>query len=218
MPHPSGGPPSAIDKIVMQVEGLPSPALGLLTVGLLVGTFVLDLVTPMGIAAWAPYPIAIITALWWKGRKGALLATATSLVLVLLGAWISPGVSQEHVVFGLINRGFGVVLLILVGMLCVRLDKREQAEAVAKQTRSGEARQKVGCILLGRGSDKPQVHKWLRVAAPVPGFIGFAVGRTNFSEPLKRFLENRNEEAAAVEAIAKNFKECIDVWQSAARG
>jgi len=98
------------------------------------------------------------------------------------------------------------------------LDKREQAEAMSKQARSGGGRERVGCILLGRGSDKPQVHQWLRVAAPVPGFIGFAVGRTNFSDPLKRYLENRSEESNSIEAIAKNFKECIDVWQAAARG
>jgi myo-inositol catabolism protein IolC len=97
------------------------------------------------------------------------------------------------------------------------LDRRDHAEAVVKQVRSSEARRKASCILLGRGSDKAQVHKWLKVAAPVPGFIGFAVGRTNFNEPLKQFLENRGAEAASVEAIARNYKDCVDVWL-AARG
>lgn len=95
------------------------------------------------------------------------------------------------------------------------LDKREHAEAIVKQVRSTEARRKASCILLGRGSDKAQVHKWLKVAAPVPGFIGFAVGRTNFNEPLKQFLENRSAEAASVEAIGRNYKECVDIWLAA---
>ena len=95
------------------------------------------------------------------------------------------------------------------------LDRREQAEAVAEQARVGEARKRVGCIILGRGSDKEQVHKWLEVASPVPGFIGFAVGRTNFSEPLKRFLKDPKQESAAIEAIAENYKGCVDTWQAA---
>ena len=53
----------------------------------------------------------------------------------------------------------------------------------------------------------------MKVAAPVAGFIGFAVGRTNFSDPLKRFLDNRDEEGEAIEAIARNYKECVDSWQ-----
>jgi len=95
------------------------------------------------------------------------------------------------------------------------LDRREQAEAVVEQARVGQARKKVGCIILGRGSNKEQVHKWLQVASPVPGFIGFAVGRTNFSDPLKRFLEDPKQESAAIEAIAKNYKGCVDTWQAA---
>ncbi|MFQ5791608.1 MAG: 2-deoxy-5-keto-D-gluconate 6-phosphate aldolase domain-containing protein [Acidobacteriota bacterium] len=98
------------------------------------------------------------------------------------------------------------------------LDQRKQAEAVAEQVRSGEGRQRVGSIVLGRGSNKEKVHQWLKVAAPVPSFIGFAVGRTNFSEPLKRFVENHSEEEAAVEAIARNYKECVDTWRQARAG
>lgn len=95
------------------------------------------------------------------------------------------------------------------------LDEREHAVAVAAQVRAGDDRKDVGCVILGRGSNKEKVHQWLEVAAPVPGFIGFSVGRTNFSEPLKLFLENRNEEDVAIETIAGNYKECVDIWQKA---
>lgn len=125
----SGRPSSTIDKLVMQVAGLPSPALGVLTGAILITTFAFDLATPLGIASWAPYPIAIITSLWWKGRRAVVTVTLASLVLTVAGGWISPAVAQEHVAFGLINRGFGLVLLILVGLLCVRLDQREQTLA-----------------------------------------------------------------------------------------
>ena len=95
------------------------------------------------------------------------------------------------------------------------LDSRSHAEAVAKQVRSNAARRKVGAILLGRGSNKEKVHEWLKVAAPVEGFIGFAVGRTNFSDPLKRHLKKEQDEKSAVEEIAENYKGCVDIWKKA---
>lgn len=102
------------------------------------------------------------------------------------------------------------------------LSSREQAEQVAAQARSGhtadgKSRERVGCILLGRGSDTAQVHEWLRVAAPVDGWIGFAVGRTHFSDPLRAFLADRSQAGKSVEAIARAYKDSVDVWQ-AARG
>ncbi len=95
------------------------------------------------------------------------------------------------------------------------LDEREHAVAVATQARSNEQRKRVGSILLGRGSNKEKVHEWLKVSAPVDGFIGFAVGRTNFTEPLKAYLDKTLEEDAAVNAIAQNYKECVDIWKAA---
>ena len=97
------------------------------------------------------------------------------------------------------------------------VSRRQDAEAIAAQARSGARRQDVACIVLGRGSDKAQVYEWLRVAAPVPGFIGFAVGRTNFAEPLRQYLADPAHERSSVEAIASNFKGCVDVWNEAAR-
>ncbi|MEM8962941.1 MAG: DUF2090 domain-containing protein [Acidobacteriota bacterium] len=98
------------------------------------------------------------------------------------------------------------------------LDRAEDARAVAAQTRSGDHRAKVGNILLGRGSNAEKVHEWLRVAAPIDGFIGFTVGRTNFSEPIKECMKAPTPDNAniAVEAIAQNYKGCVDVWLDAA--
>jgi myo-inositol catabolism protein IolC len=100
------------------------------------------------------------------------------------------------------------------------LETREAAEAVAAQTRQGTtadgaSRAKVGNILLGRGSDRDSVYHWLKVAAPVPGYIGFAVGRTNFSAPLKRFIADASQRAGAIQEIADNFKGCVDTWKAA---
>lgn len=103
------------------------------------------------------------------------------------------------------------------------LETAEQAKTVAEATRdgvsaSGQSRDRVGCILLGRGSDTAQVHAWLATAAPVPGWIGFAVGRTNFADAVKEYLAEPSAATAekAVETIAENYKGCVDVWQDAA--
>ena len=97
------------------------------------------------------------------------------------------------------------------------VDRAEDAERVAAAVRSGKGRERVGSIVLGRGSDAAQVHEWLRVAAPVHGFIGFAVGRTNFREPLGAYLDGQLGEADAIEQIAANYRACVDTWR-AARG
>ena len=97
------------------------------------------------------------------------------------------------------------------------VDRGEDAERVAAAVRSGPGRERVGSIVLGRGSDAAQVHEWLRVAAPVDGFIGFAVGRTNFREPLGSHLSGQLDEADAIAQIAANYRSCVDTWR-AARG
>ncbi len=95
------------------------------------------------------------------------------------------------------------------------VDTAADARRVAAACRRGAHRQRVGAIVLGRGSDAEQVHAWLRVAAPVEGFIGFAVGRTNFSAPLTGFLAGELDEAAAIAQIAANYTGCVNAFTSA---
>src|SRR5436309_14968135 len=63
------------------------------------------------------------------------------------------------------------------------LDRRADCEKVVGAARRG-GRDKVGCIILGRGEEDQKVHEWLATASGVPGFIGFAVGRTSFWDAL----------------------------------
>ena len=48
---------------------------------------------------------------------------------------------------------------------------------LAEQSRAG-GRDGVVCVVLGRGASIEKVEQWLREAAPVEGFIGFAIGRS----------------------------------------
>lgn len=68
----------------------------------------------------------------------------------------------------------------------------------------------VVCIVLGRGADEAQVIEWLRVAAAVPGFDGFAVGRTIWEEALRTFIAGKAERGATVEQIAQRYLETFN--------
>jgi myo-inositol catabolism protein IolC len=68
------------------------------------------------------------------------------------------------------------------------VDEREDAQTLAEQTRSGDGREGVACVLLGRGASTEKVNHWLEQAAPVDGFIGFAIGRSIWWDALKAFL------------------------------
>jgi 5-dehydro-2-deoxygluconokinase len=94
------------------------------------------------------------------------------------------------------------------------LDRREDCAKIVTVARRG-GRDKVGCIVLGRGEDDKKVREWLRVAAAVPGFIGFAVGRTTFWDPLVSWREKKiNREEAAAE-IARRYSEWVDIFDKA---
>jgi myo-inositol catabolism protein IolC len=94
------------------------------------------------------------------------------------------------------------------------LDRREDCEKIVVAARRN-GRNKVGCIVLGRGEDDKKVHEWLRTAARVPGFIGFAVGRTVFWEPLVEMRDNKISRAAAVAEVARRYQTLVDTFEKA---
>ena len=84
---------------------------------------------------------------------------------------------------------------------------------VAAACRSG--RDNVGCIIPGRGEDDKKVHEGLTAAAGVPGFIGFAVGRTAFWEPLVGWRAGKTSREATVAEIARHYREFVDIFEQA---
>jgi 5-dehydro-2-deoxygluconokinase len=98
----------------------------------------------------------------------------------------------------------------------VLLDSRGNCERVVAAARR-DGRKKVGCIILGRGEDDAKVRQWLATAAAVPGFIGFAVGRTSFWEPLVALLQARMDRAHAVAEIARRYREFVNIFEGTAR-
>jgi 5-dehydro-2-deoxygluconokinase len=94
------------------------------------------------------------------------------------------------------------------------LDRREDCEKLVAAARRG-GRDRVGCIVLGRGEDDKKVLQWLRTAAAVPGFIGFAVGRTTFWSPLVDWRAGKVSREEAVRRIARSYREWVDVFEKA---
>jgi len=95
------------------------------------------------------------------------------------------------------------------------LESRADCERAVAQARSG-GRGGVDCVVLGRGANLARVAHWLTTAAPVTGYVGFAVGRTIWLDALTERLAGRLERDAAIEQIAANYRQMIDVYQTAA--
>jgi len=96
------------------------------------------------------------------------------------------------------------------------LDRREDCETIVAAARRG-GRDTVGCIVLGRGEDDEKVRQWLATAATVPGFIGFAVGRTSFWEPLVELRAKKITREAAAAEITRRYREFVDIFDVKAR-
>jgi myo-inositol catabolism protein IolC len=94
------------------------------------------------------------------------------------------------------------------------LDRREDCTKLVAAARRG-GRDKVGCIILGRGENDQKVREWLSTAATVDGFIGFAVGRTSFWNPLVDMRARKITREAAVAEIAALYREFVDIFEKA---
>jgi myo-inositol catabolism protein IolC len=92
------------------------------------------------------------------------------------------------------------------------LDRREDCERVVTTARAG-MRHAVGCIVLGRGEDDRKVREWLSVAAAVPGYIGFAIGRTVFWDPLVAWRSKQATRDQTVAEIARRYREFVDLFE-----
>jgi myo-inositol catabolism protein IolC len=95
------------------------------------------------------------------------------------------------------------------------LDRREDCERIVAAARRG-GRDKVGCIILGRGEDDRKVHEWLTTAAAVPGFIGFAVGRTSFWDPLVAWRAQKITREQAVKDIVGRYRKFVETFEGKA--
>ncbi len=96
------------------------------------------------------------------------------------------------------------------------VDQRSDCEMLVAQARTG-GREHVHCVVLGRGADDAKVDHWLTEAAPVNGFIGFAIGRSIWWDPLKAYVDGKIERSAGARKIAENYLRFVAVYERAER-
>jgi myo-inositol catabolism protein IolC len=94
------------------------------------------------------------------------------------------------------------------------VDERSDCEMLVRQARTG-GRDGVVCVLLGRGADDDKVDHWLQQAAPVDGFVGFAIGRSIWWDPLKAYVDGKIERSAGAKQIAENYLRFVQVYERA---
>jgi len=94
------------------------------------------------------------------------------------------------------------------------VDARADCERIAAQCRAGD-RGGVVCVVLGRGADESKVDHWLRQAAPVEGYVGLAIGRSIWDDPLAGFIGGGLSRGDAASQIADNYLRFVEVYASA---
>ena len=93
------------------------------------------------------------------------------------------------------------------------IDSADDCAKIAAQARA-DGRDQVVCVVLGRGADDAAVDHWLRQGKGVPGYVGFAIGRTIWWDALKGYLDKSIERDEAASQIAANYRRFIDVYGS----
>ena len=96
------------------------------------------------------------------------------------------------------------------------IDDAASCDRIAKLVRR-EGRDRVSCVVLGRGASDAKVDEWLRAGSGVEGYIGFAIGRSIFGDAVKAYAADPDgfDRAAAVEKIAHSYLRFIEVYEGA---
>jgi myo-inositol catabolism protein IolC len=93
------------------------------------------------------------------------------------------------------------------------IDRREDCERIARTARGG-GRDGVVCVVLGRGADDDAVDRWLRSGSGVPGYVGFAIGRSIWWDPLKAYVDGAAPRSEAAERIGANYRRFVQVYEN----
>jgi myo-inositol catabolism protein IolC len=83
------------------------------------------------------------------------------------------------------------------------MDTAKDAAAVAQLAKRGG--RTAECIILGRHASTEDLDRWLAVAAPLPGYVGFAIGRSIWWDPLAGHLAGAIATDVARHQIAENY-------------
>jgi myo-inositol catabolism protein IolC len=96
------------------------------------------------------------------------------------------------------------------------LDRHDDAVAVAAT--AGRGGRRARCVVLGRHAPREDLEHWLQVAAPIPGWTGFAIGRSIWQAPLHAHLHHYCTAGQARRRIAAAYLDYGRHYLSAREG
>jgi myo-inositol catabolism protein IolC len=96
------------------------------------------------------------------------------------------------------------------------IEDRDACDEIAHLVRR-DGRERVSCVVLGRGASDELVDRWLRAAAGLEGYVGFAIGRSIFGGSVKAYAADPEgfDRESAVDDIARKYRRFIEVYEGA---
>lgn len=91
-------------------------------ISLMLCIFIIDLNTPLGVAAAAPYALVILATLWASGIRFTWLIAAFSFILTITGFYLSPGIEAPMNIV-LFNRALTLVLIVCSALMVIKIKK-----------------------------------------------------------------------------------------------
>ena len=114
----------------MKQSALENPRLMALTVAVGASVFVLDLLTPLGVAVPMLYAGLVLLGLWSSRPPFVFVAAIIASILSILGAIISP--PGGVVWIGLMNRLMALAIIWTTAVIVVRYKRTEQATKILR--------------------------------------------------------------------------------------
>jgi 5-dehydro-2-deoxygluconokinase len=96
------------------------------------------------------------------------------------------------------------------------LDRHDDAVAVAAM--AVRAGRQARCVVLGRHAPPDKLDHWLQVAAPIPGWTGFAIGRSIWWDAIHAHLHHHCTAAEARRRVARAYLDYANYYVEARDG
>jgi 5-dehydro-2-deoxygluconokinase len=96
------------------------------------------------------------------------------------------------------------------------LDHHDDAVKIVETARRGG--RTAHCIVLGRHAPREDVDRWLGVTAAVPGWVGFAIGRTIWWDALDAHLHQRATAGETRERVTRSYLDFVRYYVKAREG
>lgn len=103
----------------------------LMMLAAMVGVFIFDLVSPLGVAAGSPYVLIVFGSLWIKGKTATYITAVMGLFFTVAGFFLSPLIMSpmETVI---INRVLTGLLIIGAALIVIRIKKTDENLSILK--------------------------------------------------------------------------------------